>query len=450
MKSRRTVKRLPVSTRCATGDTDSAYRQLPLSVSLIGNEFQICICYTRKFIRRGGLVDLALQEVQLSNIIAAGTTAANGQIFHQAFLSFALIVFGSQHGKAQITDQGYVIHGVALRQLNQALSDSNCRTRDEVFLSVVTLAMLECLVPTGPKHYIKHMIALERLLELRDPGSHCSPKSSELYKSVRHMIIFASLRMRKPTILARAEWKTVLRAKCSEEELQEQDLFDVLADCTVLIAERDKMLSNWDLDLERSTNQRDKIKRRALSLLTHLRAWKERWDSDGRNSYSETSVVTAGLLTVEESWGDGSPPLLTSFEFSNGSAATMLMFYNTTLIYVFRVLASLPLPVENLGLNSSQSIQDTLQDAGHLDNLWRLSKDEYLAAERLAALEVCRCVPYDLAQKSRLDSCVSPIGNWAVTTAWITLRDVESAEGRWMMDILNMNGREAIAKGLWA
>jgi hypothetical protein len=159
---------------------------------LIGNEFEIYICYTRKFIRRGGLVDLALQEVQLSDIITAGTTPANGQIFHQAFLSFALIVFGSRHGRSQITDQGYAIHGVALRQLNQALSDSNCRTRDEVFLSVVTLALLECMVPTGTNHYIKHMIALERLLELRDPSSHCSPKSSEFYKSVRHMIIFAS------------------------------------------------------------------------------------------------------------------------------------------------------------------------------------------------------------------------------------------------------------------
>ncbi len=181
-----------MSTSCATGDTDSTYLQLALSTSLIGNEFEIYICYTRKFIRRGGLVDLALQEVQLSDIITAGTTPANGQIFHQAFLSFALIVFGSRHGRSQITDQGYAIHGVALRQLNQALSDSNCRTRDEVFLSVVTLALLECMVPTGTNHYIKHMIALERLLELRDPSSHCSPKSSEFYKSVRHMIIFAS------------------------------------------------------------------------------------------------------------------------------------------------------------------------------------------------------------------------------------------------------------------
>jgi len=208
------------------------------------------------------------------------------------------------------------------------------------------------------------------------------------------------------------------------------------------------MLVNWDLDPERSTHQRDEIKRRALTLLSHLRAWKERWDSDRRNSYSEMSAAIAKPAKIEESLGDGSPPFLTTFEFSNASVATMLMFYNTTLIYVLRVLASLPLPLENLGLHSSQSLQDTLQDAIPLDNLWSLSKDEYLAAERFSALEVCRCVPFDLVQKSRLDSCVSPIGHWAVTTAWTTLRGIESPEGRWMMDLLKTNS-QVIAKGVW-
>ncbi|KAF2190115.1 hypothetical protein K469DRAFT_699711 [Zopfia rhizophila CBS 207.26] len=420
-----------------------------LSALLRGNEHEIYICYTRKHLRRGGPVDLALQEIQLGDIITAGTTTENGRIFHQAVLSFAIIFFGTQHGQAYITNQGYAMHGVALKQLNHVLSDPICYTCDEVILSVVTLAMLECLVPTGPKYYLRHMIGLERLLELRDPSSYCSPKSSELYKSVRHMILFASLRTGKPSILARAEWKTVLRANCSDEELQEQDLYDVLADCTVLVAERDNMLANWELDLERGTHQRDKIKRRALPLLTHLRAWRKRWDSDGRNSYFETSAAFARLQPMQESRGDDSPHFPTIFEFSNDSAATMLMFYNTTLIYVLQVLASLPL--ENFGIHSNQSfIQNTLQDAGYLDDLWKHTKYEYIAAERLAALEVCRCIPYYLVRKSRLDSDSSPVVHWAVTTAWMTLRGNESAEGRWMMDLLNRKSREVIAKGLWA
>ena len=129
------IRAVPVS----TGDTGSASHQLPLSASLTGNEVEIYICYTQKFIRRGGAIDLALQEVQLADIITAGSATGNGQVFHQAFLSFALVMFGSQHKQSQITDQGYAIHGLALRQLNQALSDLNCRVRDEVFLSPLWL-----------------------------------------------------------------------------------------------------------------------------------------------------------------------------------------------------------------------------------------------------------------------------------------------------------------------
>lgn len=141
------------------------------------------------------------------------------------------------------------MHGVALKHLNQALSDSKCYTRDEVIISVITLALLECFVPTRPKYFLKHKIGLERLLELREPSSYCSLKSSQIHKGVRHMILFASLRTGKPSILARAEWKGPLRVNCSDEDVQAQDLFDILANCTVLIGDRDNMLANWELGI---------------------------------------------------------------------------------------------------------------------------------------------------------------------------------------------------------
>lgn len=92
-----------MSTTRDAGDTDSADHQIPLSVSLKGMEIEIYICYTRKYLR-GGPVDLALEEIQLSDVITAGTPTANGQIFHQAVLSFAIIFFGTQHRQACITD----------------------------------------------------------------------------------------------------------------------------------------------------------------------------------------------------------------------------------------------------------------------------------------------------------------------------------------------------------
>lgn len=448
VKSRRTIKRAPESTAYEVEDTDSAERQVPPSPSLRGHEFDLSICYSRKYLRRGAAIDLAMQKMQLSDITTAGMATENGHIFPPAILSFGVIIFGAQHGQAHLTDRGYAIHGKALKQLNQALSDGKCYTRDEVILSVATLAILECAVPTGARNYLKHMIGLQRLLELRDPRSFCSRESCELYKSVRHMILFASLTTGKASILARPEWKTVLRASCSEEEMQEQDLFDALADCTVLIADRDNMLSTWDLDHERSTYWRDKIKRRALNLLIDLRTWRKGWDGDERNSYFETSLALARLEPTQDSSEDDSPPSLAVFEFLNEYTVVMLMFYNATLIYVLRVLASLPF--ENLDIPSNQSsTRETLQNAECVDDLWQLTKDDYIAAEQLAALEVCRCLPYYSARKSRSDSDTSPVIHWAVPTAWATLRSNETAEGKRMMDLLNTKSRQVIAKGLW-
>jgi hypothetical protein len=176
---------------------------VPASPRLRSFEIHTCICYTMNYLLRGSLVDLALQELQLSDMYTAGENKGDPQMLHCAILSLAAI-FGSQHQES-ITDRGYFIHGLALKQLSHALSDPNCYIHDDVLLSVVTLAFLECFVPTGRKHYLKHMTGLEKLLELRGPNMHCFPKSFQIYKGVRRMIIFASLSTRRPSILARGE-----------------------------------------------------------------------------------------------------------------------------------------------------------------------------------------------------------------------------------------------------
>lgn len=421
-------------------------------------ELNVCICYARKHLRRGAPVDLVIEATQLSDLEAAGTVTTNRPMFHQAtencrvflqaVVGFASILFGTRHGQAYITGQGYSVHAVALQHLNQALSDAKCYTRDEVILSVVTLAMLETLVPTGPKAYLHHMIGLERLLELRDPGS-CPRNSLDIYKAMRHMLVFASLRTGRPSVLARVEWKAALRLTCSEAELEEEELWNVLADCTILVVQRDIMLANWGWDVASRVRQRDKVKRTALDLLDQLNAWKQRWDADDMNFYSETPAAFARLQQLQESYGDESPPFRTVFEFVNEFTPTILMLYNTTLIHVFQVLASLPLDGTHYPTDQT-SLQMPMQGAGHLDDFSTHKKDEYIAAERSAALEVCRCLPYYLHRRLHLDSYCSPTAPWASTTAFKTLGGTGSVEGRWIIDLCNAQNGELLARGLWA
>ncbi|RDW59441.1 hypothetical protein BP6252_12528 [Coleophoma cylindrospora] len=412
-------------------------------------EFNIYICYTLKHLRRGAPLDLALQEMQLSDIAAAGTTKANTQIFHQTLLSFAMILFGTQHRQASITKHGYAIYGAALKQLNYMLQTSKFYSRDDVILSVVTFAILECYVPTGPKNYLMHMTGVERLLELRGPTSLCSPESTQLYRELRHMILFASLRTGKASILAREEWKAAFRASCSAEEIPEQDLFDVLADCTVLAAEYDDILTIRDPDPESSSRQQDELYQKGLDLLNQLHIWRSRWNGDEDNSYFETPVGFAKLELGREPLADELPPFLTTFEFSNNRTAIMLMFYYTTLIHVFRILTSLTL--ENLRTYSNESpTPNTLQNTGYLDDVWKQTKHGNIAAERSVALQICRCIPDYLKRNSSLATVMPPIFQWTVTTAWMTFRGTESAEGKWLMKLLHTNNREVIAKGLLA
>ncbi|KAE9362848.1 hypothetical protein N431DRAFT_564997 [Stipitochalara longipes BDJ] len=405
VKSRRNEKRRNVATPYAPGNSGSAVLRINSLNPLKENEIEVYICYLRWHpILRGGPVALALQRLQTNEVIPAGTNATIIRIFPQTLVSFAAVFFGVHHRQVQITNHGYAMYGVALKRLNQALSEPKCYTHDEIILSVVTLALLESWVPSGPKHYLKHMAGVERLLELQGP----SPKSMELHKGLRHMILFVSLRTRKPSILARAEWKTAFKINCSDIESQEQDLYDILADCTALVAEYDGILATWELGLQRDIKRYDEIEEKTLALLAHLRAWKRRWDSDGKNAYLE--------IPANE---DNPPPFLTIFEFSQDLTATMLLFYNSVLIYVLRILISLP----------------------------RDSKDEYISAEWSAAVDICRCIPYYLVRESHLDLRVVHL---AIVTVWTTLRGRETANGRWIMDVLNTPSRELFAKGLWA
>ncbi|EWC47729.1 hypothetical protein DRE_02929 [Drechslerella stenobrocha 248] len=447
---------------------------LPAPLAPKDNQFEVYICCAQKHMRRGGAIDLVLRETLLSEVLTAGANlissmgvatipASNSQIFHQTILSFGAILFGSRQGQTSIVGRGYAMHGMTLRHLNQALSDEKCSTRDEVVLSVAALAILECLVPSGPKNYLKHMLGLERLLALRGPLNY-SPISAEIYKSVRHMIIFSSLRTGRPSILAGADWKNALRLNCnSDYEIQEQDLFDFLADCTTLLAERDGLLAEYesllaiwgsDLDQQKLRLQiwarwRVRIWRRSLEVLASLRAWKETWDSDERNAYTVTSGTNFPTCWTPSGpmgaiFADGLPPLdLTFYSFSSGPVAFIMMLYNTTLIYIFRILASLP--------------SGNLETALDAQPPWEHNNDEYFAAERSTALEVFRCVPYLCSIQLRSDFEASPISHWAVTTAWTTLRsngNESNTKGEDMIGLLEpvRQGRgqpEIVAQGVW-
>jgi hypothetical protein len=269
-------------------------------------------------------------------------------------------------------------------------------------------------------------------LGLRDPASlvNCSYRTSELYKGVRHMILFASLRNRSPSILARPEWKAVLGTGPSFEEPEEQDLHDVLADCSVLIAASDVLVAEGD---GRAIQQRNDLEHKAKELLLFLRTWKQRWDDDARNIYfEEHQCQPSNLLHA-----------LTIYRFGSASIARMFMLYNTALIYVLEVLAS---------LTSSSSNGNGVSSATSQTDVWASVADEnYHIARRLAGFEIAGSIT-DYLDHSRVtenSQFVSLVVQWAFATALMAVGGSQSVEGEGMMRLLDSTGSHAFAKGAW-
>lgn len=409
---------------------------LPISPGPKGFDVQICLCYTIKILLRGGgPIGLALQDLQLDDIRTAEGSLEDSRMLHRSILSLAIIFFGSQHMDSSITQRGYVIHGLVLKQLNHALLDARCYARDDVILSVVTLALLECFVPTGRKYYLKHMLGLEMLLELRGPTTDCSPNSIQIYKSVRRMILFASLNARKPSILARKEWKSVLQTDCRGQELEEQYLFDALADCTVLVAECDKVTGTWMEGSHSATHQQYQLIQRSLDLLEQLKDWRARWGC-------KTTTVTDGAQGL----GDCEDSVTPFPKNLKGSAIILLMLYNTIIIFISRILSSFISEYRCSSVN--QFFTESLLDGPEpLQSFEAGLEYTYAAAERNAALEIYHCIPH--VRKSHLDSGSLTVAHLAFRTAWGTLGGNDSREGQSLTDYLKTGSHEVFAKGLW-
>ncbi|KAK1093161.1 hypothetical protein LTR48_002893 [Friedmanniomyces endolithicus] len=134
------------------------------------------------------------------------------------------------------------------------------------------------------------------------------------------------------------------------------------------------------------------------------------WESDPNNTYTESpSIPPSESLQPHGTQATLKP---TPYEFHQDSAAIMLMMYNTTLIHLLRILVT----------PSTQT-----QNQQH-------AEDPYRAAEKAAAIEISRCVPYYLNAESREQLGSSPILCWAIIAALRTLGGKGTVEGVWMME----------------
>jgi len=279
----------------------------------------------------------------------------------------------------------------------------------------------EMLVPSGPKHYVNHMLGLEKLVALRDPSLDCSEQTIHLYKCLRYLMIFACIGAGQPSILAKPEWKALLRRHCQgEEEMREQQLYDALADCSVLMAELSELLKRWEMQDSGHESQIETTRRRTQDLHRQLRAWRGEWDMNPANAW------TKGPAETVPRDNDETLPDPSSLVIPNMATALTLMLYDTALIYVLHILITLPL--------ESQP-QYTTRD--------------YVNLAHSAVLEICRTMPDPSDEKLHADMHSAPALHWALMVAHMILQNDTSEEGRRLVDLLNWKSASISTKSIW-
>jgi hypothetical protein len=389
--------------------------------------------FTRSHLSQGGPVDITLQELQsrdISQLEATSMTACTTAHL-RTVQSFAMIFFGTKHKHSEITQKGYLSHGATLQQLNRALSEPHCYRYDEIIQSVMTLAIQETLVPSGQGFFMKHMQGLEKLLALRDPSLYCPPTTISLYKCLRHMLLFASLIAGMPSILAKPHWKDLFhRHSGSVVEEQEQQLYDFLADCSVLAFERDE-LQKKQQGGDAGVDKLESIRHKAQDLGEELRAWRTNWGADVENAFTETIADTTSAQSSAYSsrfnnFKDIAAPVLpTDLVFSSIKSSLMLMLYNIALMNLLKILLSLPAETQQAGLQRS-----------------------FIAMAHSAVLDVCRIMPGPFDTESQQELHASPVLYWAVRSARMVLRGDESTEGKWLTDMLNYKSGKTLAEAV--
>ncbi|KAH5426705.1 hypothetical protein HBI47_117570 [Parastagonospora nodorum] len=406
----------------ASSEASVSVRSMTPPIRMLGDPQEICIMFTRSHLAQGGPVDITLQELQSKDLPLLETNSATAcRTAHlRTVQSFATIFFGTKHKQPEITQRGYIQHGATLQQLNRALTEPHCYRYDEIIQSVMTLAIQETLVPSGANLFMKHMQGLEKLLALRDPDLYSPPSTVSLYKCLRHMLLFASLIGGTPSILARPDWKEMFHRHCAnDKEEQEQQLYDFLADCSVLASKRDALLKETTRS-DGVTSDFDEVQRDALHLGDQLRAWRAEWAIDPTNAYVEIS--SSSVQPHGQPEDISVPPSPTDLQFSNIKCALTLMLYNIALLYLLKVLTSLP--------------TDPRQEE---------SQTAYIKAAHSTVLDVCRIMPGPFNTEWQKELHASPVVHWAVESARMILQGDESAEAKWLTDMLDRKSGKTLA-----
>ncbi|CBF80680.1 hypothetical protein AN8501.2 [Aspergillus nidulans FGSC A4] len=130
-------------------------------------------------------------------------------ILRDAFDSVSHSFFGRSVQNQTIEVKGFSGYPRVLRSLQEALLDPERSKAESTLATVVLLMAFESVERTGQESLIAHVLGALRLIQHRGPENHMFGVEHLIFTELRPYWVSASFTARKPSFLAREEWKTV-------------------------------------------------------------------------------------------------------------------------------------------------------------------------------------------------------------------------------------------------
>ena len=196
-----------------------------------------------------------------------------------------------------------------------------------------------------------------------------------VFEKCRASMIFAALALRKTTILAEGDWKSLLWARFPDRINSLKLLIVILVDCPGLFALRDQILRTRTNQNSQYMQLRSLLEE-AREVCGSLRQWNATWVTENGQVYTEIlpSLTTPPKLDPS---GRGTWTWTSVFQFESLYHANSLTLYYATLILVLRFVANVRF---ELGEADNESfLEQQICSAGlficrsvdyHLDQTW--------------------------------------------------------------------------------
>lgn len=262
--------------------------------------------------------------------------------------------------------------------------------------------------------WLKHAGGVGRLIELRGPWRHQSPRGRAILEASRLVIILECLIKRKRCFLSSADWKTIPWALEPESKTSASHLHDILCDLPGLIEDIDN-IQFFDTAATDLPDHHDLVVQELTSLWTTLYKWRASWQIQ--------NPTTSWVIPSET---DQSPfPMV--LQFSSLIHAIEINLYNAILLLLFKIGFQIFGP-------SFKPLYFSLQIPTDIDYHPHIPPSATLNVQ-IVAIEICKSVEYYLHEDRRTGGALFLL--FPLRLAWQTFEQ-SSAEATWIQGVMEM------------